>query len=113
MPERSQRSNVAPAASGDWTVQAADTVDRLVGTVRDKAVVPVTGIARWLVFGLLAAIVGVAALVLLAIGVVRALDAYIPGDDNVWAAHLVTGAIFVLPGLFLWSKRKPRQKGND
>lgn len=95
------------AAASDWTVKAADTIDAVVGVVHEKAVVPVTTIARWLVYGVLAAIVGTMALVLTAITLVRVLDVY-TGDGNVWIAHLITGGIFTLLGLFAWSKRSPR-----
>ena len=93
-----------PLESADWTVKTADTVDRVVGVVRDKAVAPVTTGARWIVYGLLAAVLGVMALVLFAAGAVRALDAY-TGEGNVWIAHLITGGLFTAVGLFLWSKR--------
>lgn len=96
------------AAASDWTVKAADTIDAVVTVVHDKAVVPVTTIARWLVYGLLAAIVGMMALVLTAIALVRVLD-IVTGDGRVWIAHLITGGIFTLAGLFAWSKRSPRE----
>jgi FtsH-binding integral membrane protein len=95
------------AATSDWTVKAADTIDAVVGAVHDKAVVPVTSIARWVVYGLLAAIVGTMALVLTAIALVRVLDVA-TGDGRVWIAHLITGGIFTILGLFAWSKRSPR-----
>ena len=91
------------AAGQDWTVQAADTVERVVGSVRDKTTVPLTTIARVLVFGLLAAIVGTATLVFLTIGLVRAVDVY-TGDGNVWIAHASVGGIFTLVGVFLLRK---------
>jgi hypothetical protein len=47
-------------------------------------------------------------LVLLAIAAVRALDILIPGP--VWSAHLAVGTVFVLAGLWLWSKRAPRKE---
>ena len=56
----------------DWTVQAADTIESVVGSIRDKTTVPLTTVARSLVFGLIAGVLGVAALVLLTIGLVRA-----------------------------------------
>jgi hypothetical protein len=96
------------AATSDWTVKAADTIDAVVTVVHDKAVVPVTTVARWLVYGLLAAIVGTMALVLTAIAVVRVLD-IVTGDGRVWIAHLITGGIFTLAGLFAWSKRSSRE----
>ncbi len=83
----------------DWTVQVADTVERVVGTIRDKTAVPLTTVARGLVYGIIALVMGVATLVLVAIGLVRALDAYLPED--VWSAHLLVGGIFSLAGAFL------------
>ena len=47
--------------------------------------------------------VGIVALVLLLIGLVRMADAYLPGE--VWIPYLVVGGIFTLLGLFLWRKR--------
>ena len=85
----------------DWAQQTTDTIERVVGSVRDKTTGPLIKVARVVVFGTLAAIVGVAALVLLAIVLVRVLN-LLPGD--VWVAHLITGAVFSLAGLFLWRK---------
>jgi hypothetical protein len=92
------------ATDHDWTAKVVDKVDHVVGIVREKAVIPLTTIARWIVYGLVAGALGLMALVLLAIGLVRALDVY-TGEGNVWIAHLLTGGIFTLGGLFLWSKR--------
>jgi hypothetical protein len=95
----------------DWTVQAADTIDRVVTTIRSKTSDPLVGIARWIVFGLLAAVVGTMALVLLAIGAVRALVVYLPfGDNRVWAAELIIGGIFVIGGLLLFRSARPRDE---
>jgi hypothetical protein len=87
----------------DWPAQTADRIEQVIGTVRDKTVAPVERITRIVVYGIVAGIVGIASAILLAIAVVRILDVYIPAD--VWAAHAVTGGIFTLGGLFLWSKR--------
>jgi hypothetical protein len=88
---------------GDWAAQTADTIERIVGSVRSKTADPIERIARVLVYGLVAAILGVTALVLLAVLLVRILDVAIPGE--VWPAHLIVGGIFTLAGLFLWRKR--------
>lgn len=94
----------AGAATGDdWATQAADTVERVVGSVRAKTVDPLEKVVRALVYGLIALIVGTAAAVLAAVALVRALDIAIPG--GVWSAHAVTGGIFTASGLFLWRKR--------
>jgi hypothetical protein len=104
-----------PAASGgDWTVQVTDRVESVVAAVRDKTTVPITKIARIVVFGLLAAVVGLIALVLLIIVLVRLIDVYLPFAPygrRVWVGYAGLGAIFVLAGAFSWSKRtrKPQE----
>jgi hypothetical protein len=101
------RRAAAPTAllADDWPAQTAETIDRVVGSIRDKTAVPLERVARLVVYGLLAGILGIAALTMLAVGIVRVLDVYIP-VDSVWPAHLITGGIFTVTGLFLWSKRK-------
>jgi hypothetical protein len=88
---------------GDWAAQTADTIERVVGSVRGKTSEPIERIARLVVYGLVAAVVGVMALILLVVGLVRAADAYLPGE--VWIPYLVVGGIFTLGGLLLWRKR--------
>lgn len=88
---------------GDWAAQTADTIERVVGGVRGKTADPIEKVARVLVYGLVAGILGVGALVLLAVLLVRAIDVAIPGE--VWPAHLIVGGIFTLAGAFLWRKR--------
>ena len=112
------RASVLPDAPGhgdghgDWPAQAADTIVRVVGTVRDKTTGPALTVARGLVYGLLALVLATAALVLLAIGSVRLIDAYLPdavfGETHTWAAHLLVGLVFTGAGGWLWSKRRAR-----
>ena len=87
----------------DWTVQAAGTIERLVGKVRDKTSVPLVTVARALVFGLLAAVMGIVIAVMGAVMLVRVIDV-ITGDENVWIAHLVVGGLFAVVGAFLLRK---------
>lgn len=96
--------DVTVTLEGDWPAEVADRIERTVGSIRDKTAVPLDKAAHWVVYGLLASILGVAAVVLLAAGIVRVIDVYLPED--VWAAHAVTAGIFLLIGLFLWSKRR-------
>lgn len=97
------------ADEADWAKQLTDHVTRLIDSIHDTAVVPLTTVVRAIVFGFLAGIVAISAAVLGSIAVVRLLDVYldnIPGfPEDVWVAHLAAGAIFVLAGLFLWTKR--------
>src|SRR3712207_294691 len=102
--------DVATRTDADWTVQTADTVERVVDSIRNKSTVPLTTVARALVYGLLAAFAGLTALVLLAIFLVRAVD-LLTGKENVWIAHLAIGTVFLLAGVLLWRKRKPVDQG--
>src|SRR3954468_2301788 len=95
--------NTTPArANEDWAVQTADTIERLVDSVRSNTSDRLVSVARLVVFGLLAAILGTVALVLFAIFAVRLMDSYIPG--GVWVVYLVLGGLFTLAGLLLWQQ---------
>jgi protein-S-isoprenylcysteine O-methyltransferase Ste14 len=80
----------------------ADRIDEVVAKVRANTSDRLVGVARTVVYGLLAAVMGVTALILVLILVFRLL-AIIPGP--VWIPYLGVGAIFVAIGLFCWSKR--------
>lgn len=84
------------ARGDDWTVRAADGIERVVTAIRDKTTFPLTTLARGLVYGLVAAVMGAAAVVVVAVGSVRAVDNYLPG--RVWAAHVLVGGIFSTAG---------------
>jgi hypothetical protein len=107
------RSSDTPRTRGsdDWAVQTADTIERLVESVRSNTSDRLVSVTRLVVFGLLAAILGTIALVLVAIFVVRFLDNYIPG--GVWVVYLLLGGLFTLAGLLLWQqawKRPARER---
>ncbi len=91
----------------DWAGETADKLEALVTKIRSQTTDRLVSIARLLVFGLLAGIMGIMALVLVIAASVRALDRLIP--QEVWLTYLILGAIFTGAGLFLWSKkdRKP------
>lgn len=88
---------------GDWASDAADTVEQVVTTIRSFTTDRLERAARVLVYGLAAALLGVAVLTLAVITTVRFLDIWLPG--SVWSAHLLTGGIFSGVGLFCWRKR--------
>ena len=73
------------------------------GGVRGKTSEPLESVARIAVYGLVATFLGLVAVVLVAVALVRGLDVAIPGE--VWPAHAVVGGIFTVLGLFLWRKR--------
>jgi ABC-type amino acid transport system permease subunit len=87
----------------DWTVQVTDTIESVVGSIRDKTTVPAETIARALVYGIVIAVVGTAAIVLMTVGLVRLLDNWL----KIWGVYGILGGLFTLLGLFLWRKRRP------
>jgi hypothetical protein len=106
------RTGQLPAPSPpdrDWAAQAADTIERVVGSIRDKTTGPALTMARGVVYGTFAALVGTACLVVLLAGTVRLLDNYLPdavfGEDHIWAVYLILGLLFVIAGGALWGRR--------
>ena len=93
----------------DWPAQAADTIERVVQEVRDKTTGPAINAARWFVAGLFLVVTGTAATVLLIVMLVRILDTYLPdsvfGEDHMWAAYGILGAVFTIAGLLLLRRR--------
>jgi hypothetical protein len=87
----------------DWTTEAVDNIEKVVGTVRDKTVTPAQNVTKAVVFGLLTTFFVGTALVVFSIGAFRVVDVYLPA--GVWATYLVFGGIFVLAGAFCWARR--------
>jgi len=105
------REAVSPAQpAGDWAAQAADAVEHAVGSVRDRTTGPALTVARAVVYGTFAALVGLAALVLGTIAAFRLIDNYLPdsvfGEEHTWAAYLIIGLVFVFAGVVLWVRRR-------
>jgi hypothetical protein len=90
---------------GDWPVRAADTVERVVDTVRSKTTGPAIVISRAVVYGLVGVVLGIIALVLALGALIRGLDVLLP--RGVWLPDLILGALTGLIGLILWRKRRP------
>jgi len=93
-------------ARPDWTDRAADVVEQAVVLVRDRTVLPAQRAAKAVVYGLLAAFFATTAAVLLGILLFRVLTIPLP----VWAAWMVLGGIFVVAGVFCWSRRAIREE---
>ena len=102
------------APRDDWAAQAADTIDRVVTGIGDKTTKPLIAVAAAVVYGVILAAVGATILVLVAIALVRLAVVYNPFIDDyprrVWVAEAVWGGIFSLIGLFVWRKRRPKNK---
>lgn len=96
-PPPQQRGGLIPP---EWPAQAADIVVDTIAKVRDRTTRPAQVLARGLVYGLIAAVLGGAALVLLLILMIRMWSNWVPGD--VWilyaliaVAFIATGAVFL------------------
>lgn len=98
-----------PLTDPNWAADVADTIERMVGTVRDRTTKPLVRGARGVVFGLLAGILGVIAVVLLIIVLTRGLQALLDlGLDHpmsVYVSYLILGGIISAVGVFILSKR--------
>jgi hypothetical protein len=93
----------APAPDGDWAARTADSIERVVLTVRDRTTRPVLQAGRAIVYALLAAMLGITAVVLLAILVIRLLTAL---TGKAWLAELIVGAVFAAIGTVLLVMRR-------
>jgi Putative Actinobacterial Holin-X, holin superfamily III len=100
-----------PALGDDWPAQATAQIVKTVDLVRSKTTEPAITVARGVVYGLLAAILGVASIVVLSILLIRFVDIWVPGD--VYWAYLIVGGVFFLAGIVCWSQRsrRPRAEG--
>ncbi len=96
--------------NSDWSAQQADRIVDLVDTVKgyttDKAIIAL----RAIVFGLVIAVLAIAAILMLVTVLVRMADAYLPigggVGDAAWAAHLFIGSLLSILGLGSWMSRR-------
>jgi hypothetical protein len=104
MPEE----HAGSAGPDDWTVRASDLLQSTVESVRSKTVVPLTRLARILVFSFVLVVGALVAAVLFVVGLIRLIDSYLPLHPHarqVWVTYAGLGAIFVLAGAFFMRKR--------
>jgi uncharacterized membrane protein YedE/YeeE len=98
-----------PLTDPDWAANTTDQVVRLVDNVKSKTTRPAVMAARGLVFGLLAAFLGLFALVLLLVGLTRGLQAAIEPVSNqaraVYISYFVIGGLLCIVGAVLFKKR--------
>ena len=101
-------------ATDDWPAQFADSIENVVGQVRDKTTGPLLTIARGLVYGTFAAVLALTALIVAVIALIRFVDSYLPdavfGEQHMWATYMVLGLLFTIVGGVLWSRRRPREQ---
>ncbi len=98
-----------PLTDPNWAAETTDTVVRLVDNVKAKTTKPAVLAARGLVFGLLAAFLGLFAVLLMMIGVTRgiqgALDWQFEHARSVYISYFIVGGLLSIIGLLLFKKR--------
>jgi hypothetical protein len=87
----------------DWTKDLLDRLDHYIDVVRSNTTDRLVKIARLVVFGVIALILGAMAGIVALIALIRVLDIVLPRE--VWLPYMVLGAIFLVAGLFAWSKK--------
>ena len=87
----------------DWITSLVDRVIHAVERIRSTTTQPAVTASRGLIYGLVAAVCLVAALVLIGLGLFRLADLVLPGKS--WATHLCAGGLFCLFGGLLWRRR--------
>ena len=100
-----------PLTDPNWAPDLADQIADFIGNIRDRTTNNAIKVARGIVFGLLGAILGAVALVLLIIAGTRGLkelyDLWTSTDVAVYLSYFTLGGIFTLLGVFLMMKRHP------
>ena len=101
-----------PLTDPKWATQFADTVERVVGQVRQRTTDKIVLLARALVYGLIAGLLGIVVAILAVIFSIRGLqsllDLLMPWSRAVWVSYLLFGGILLLLGLLMMRKRRPR-----
>lgn len=101
-----------PFTDPNWASSVVDTVERVVGTVRDKTTTPLVRITRGVVYGLFAAVLAAIALILTLIIATRLLqaawDAVVTTPRAVYLSYFTVGALLTLVGWVLLRKRYAR-----
>ncbi len=99
-----------PLSDPRFAADLADQIERYVGTIRDRTTTPLVHLARAAVYGLLAAFLGITALVLFLIGGTRALqsllDLVVDKPQAVYLSYLILGGILCLAGLLVLRMRR-------
>jgi VIT1/CCC1 family predicted Fe2+/Mn2+ transporter len=104
-----------PFTDPNWAPELADTVERVVGTVREKATVKAVTIVRALVFGIIIGVASIVALVLVVTLSTKLLQRVlnigdvIEHDSAVGISYLLIGALLALGGFVCMGRRSPKE----
>lgn len=96
----------------DWSKDLLDRLDHYIDVVRSNTTDRLVKVARVLVYGVIALILGTMAGIVALIAAIRVLDIILPRE--VWLPYMVLGAIFLVVGRFAWRKKTaPAVKTGD
>ena len=94
----------------DWAAKQTDRVIDVIDKVKAQTTDRAVTVLRAVVFGLVIAVLGIAAATIFLVAVVRMADAYLPigagVGDATWAAHLFVGSLLTTLGLGAWMSRR-------
>lgn len=93
-------------SSDDWITALLGKLEKGVELVRDTATNRVITIMRTVMYGVMAAIIGFFALMLLTVMIVRLL--VVATGHRTWLAHGIAGVVFLIVGLYLLRLRHPK-----
>ncbi len=97
------------AATANWPAQATDAVVKTVDTVRDKTTGPLQTVARGVVYGVLALVLGAMVAVLVIVTLIRGIDSLVSlvvDPPTIWITYLIIGVIFLVAGWFVFRRRR-------
>lgn len=104
-----------PLTDPNWATETTDTVVRIVDQVRNQTTTKVVYAARGLVFGLIAAVLGLFIVVVLVVGAMRGLQALLElamsWDQAVYTSYFLVGGVLTVVGLVLFRKRNAGATG--
>ena len=94
----------------DWAARQTDRVIDVIDKVKVQTTDRAVTVLRAVVFGVVIAVLGVAAATIFLVAAVRMADAYLPigagVGDATWAAHLFAGSLLSILGLGAWLSRR-------
>jgi hypothetical protein len=110
LPRSSAAPTAAAARDGDWPAQVTGQLVRVVDRIKDNTTRRATVAVRAVVYGIIAAWLGIAIAVLAFIGLFRLADRVrnLIVEDSVWLTYFAVGVLFTVTGAVLFAMRKPR-----
>lgn len=93
----------------DFPAKIADLLENVATRVRSMTVDRIAGAARWTAVGLVLATMGLLAAIFLVFGLFRLVGELI-GFELTYA---ILGGLFLIVGMLLWSKRRPKPVNED